>query len=348
MKNILLTLIIALPFALNAQTMKWVPSQSVKQHLLCYSLEYTPNTSGVLTSYTTAFFITCTSSGSPVVKNESVVMTNNCHLIDGCTQNHLVLMNSSGNTGSGMNNTVAAGVPVILHQVCFSIPNGESITIREDETTDLTTSVDMASGGSVTEYPDFAEMVIQKHKPHISRPLWLDFKTVIAGNFTTQLDWTTSDESNNSHFIIERSLDGNDFTAIGRIDATANPGRINSYQYLDKTAILGKNYYRLQQVNQEGKITYSPVREVTFLEKPFSVIVTPNPADQFLLVDIQSPSGESRIKLIDPSGTIVIDEKNDSSLLKTRLDIEKLPSGRYTLIVETDKNKFTENIVVIH
>src|SRR5688500_17376117 len=88
MKNIFLILIAVLPFASNAQTMKWVPSQSVKQHLLCYSLEYTPNVSGVLTSYTTAFFISCTSAGSAVVKNESVVMNNHVNLIDGCLLNH--------------------------------------------------------------------------------------------------------------------------------------------------------------------------------------------------------------------------------------------------------------------
>ncbi len=345
---------------IHAQTMKWIPMEAgmakgpctietgKKQQQLCYVLQYTPEVSGVLTSYTTGFFISCTSMGSAVVKNQSCTMINNINLVNGCDKTGIVLMNSSGNSGSTTNSKVEAGVPVILHQVYFSIPYGESITIKEDPITDLTTSIDLANGGSKTEYPAFAEMTIRRERYDASRPLWLDFKGITAGDLISQLDWSTSEETNNSHFVIERSTDGNEFTPIGRVEAIERPAHINSYQFFDKAALLGKNYYRLQQVSQDGKAIFSPVRSVIFSENVFTVKVSPNPANKFLLVDIQSPVAESSIKLIDPTGRIVIDEKNDSKLLKTRFNVEKLSPGIYTLMVETDQDKFTDKVVIVH
>jgi hypothetical protein len=361
MKNILIIILLtSLVTVLQSQSMKWIPMEAgmakgpcvvevgKKQKDLCYALQYIPNESGVLTSYTTGFFVSCTSMGSAVSKNQSCTMINNVNLRNGCNGTGLVLMNSSGNSGTVLSSKVEAGVPIILHQVYFSIPYGESITIKEDPITDLTASIDLVTGGSKTEYPTFEEITIRRDRPDVSRPMWLDFKGISAGDLVAQLDWSTSDEVNNSHFVIERSADGKEFTTIGRVEGATSPGHINSYQFFDKSALLGENYYRLQQVDLKGKVIYSPVRKVTFSENVFSVQMTPNPADKFLLVDIQNPVAESTIKLIDPTGRVVIDEKNDNKRLKTRLNIEKLIPGVYTLMVETSQNSFSEKVVIAH
>lgn len=274
-------------------------------------------------------------------------MSSNVNLINGCGSNGTVLVNCSGNTGTSGNNNVTAGQPVIIHQICFVIPEGETITIREDPVTDLTTSIDIAGGESKTEYPVFAEMKIKKEKTLLVKPLWLDFKSVAAGQRLAQLDWTTSIETNNSHYVVERSADGIDFVALGRVES-ANQERINSYQYLDKDARLGKNYYRLVQVGADGSTKHSPVRMVTFEETPFSVKASPNPADEFIMVAIQSPVDETRIQLMDASGRVVIDETAAGKNLNTRLNTAKLPSGVYSLIVESTAGKFNESISIIH
>ena len=344
----------------HAQTMKWVPMEAsmargdcaiqtgAKQSLLCYALEYTPAVSGVLTSYTTGFFVSCTSAGSPIAKNQSCVMGNNVNLRDGCKDNGVVLINSSGNTGTSTNNKVQAGVPVVLHQVCFSVPYGESITIREDKITDLTTSIDISNGVFQTEYPVCSDVTIRRDKYDVSNPLWLDFKVISAGDLVSQLDWSTTKEKDNSHFIIERSSDGNEFAEIGRVDAVDEPGSINSYQFFDQSAFPGKNHYRIQQISNDGKPVSSPVRSVTFETKSFSVKVSPNPADEFISVNIQSPVAVRIIKLIDAAGRVVMEEKNENIHLNSRLDVQNLNPGLYTLVVETDLDKYTEKVVIDH
>ena len=360
MKQLFIILLCATTLTLQAQTMKLVPvhpgmatgtchfETSKKQQYMCYALEYTPNASGVLTSYTTGFFISCTSMGSPVVKNLSCSMKDNVSVINGCESNSLILLSASGNSGNPTGNWIAAGVPVILHQICFSIPMGESITIREDPVTDLTTSIDLVDENLLTEYPSFEETVIKKQRPDISRPSFLDFKGVPAGSNIAQLDWTTPVEVGTSHFVIERSTDGKDFVEIGRVENKESTGKINNYQFLDRNALIGKNYYRLQQVDFEGKTKMSPVRHVSFSERPFIVKVSPNPANEFIIVEIQSPVSESIIKLYDQTGKVVIDEKVEGKLLKTKLDVAKLTSGHYTLSVETSNDKYSENVIILH
>lgn len=360
MKLYVIALLGLMSWNIQAQTMQWVPlsagvnngacpvEKSKKQHVLCYGLEYTPGVSGALTSYTTAFFVTCTSLGSPVVKNQSCTMSNNVNLINGCSGNGVVLMNSSGNSGNAINNLVTAGVPVILHQVCFSIPYGDSIIITEDQVTDLTTSIDLVNEDIKTEYPEFTEMTVHRRKADVSKPSLLDFKGISLGDFIAQLDWTTGLEVNTSFFDIERSADGSDFISIGRVDAVEFKDRINSYRFLDKNAVLGNNFYRLRQVDVEGKSKYSPVRIIAFVEKPFSVQVSPNPADQFILVEIQSTAGPSTIRLMDVSGRVVIEETTDSNFFKARLDTSKLNAGTYNVIVESGKDKFSGNVVITH
>jgi len=360
MKHLFIILISAMACTHHAQTMKLIPvhagskagtchfESGKKQHVMCYALEYTPNASGVLTSYTTGFFISCTSLGSPVVKNISCSMTDNVNLINGCEANGLILLSASGNSGNPNNNWIKTGEPVILHQICFSIPMGESITIREDPVTDLTTSIDLEDENLLTEYPAFEETVIKKQRPDISRPSFLDFKGIPAGGNIAQLDWTTPVEVGTSHFVVERSTDGKDFVEIGRVENKESTGRINSYQFLDRNALIGKNFYRLQQVDFDGTTKMSPVRHVSFMEKPFEVKVSPNPANEFIIVEIQSPLNESVIKLYDQTGKIVVDEKVEGKLLKTKLDVAKLLSGQYTLTVETSNDKFSENVVILH
>ncbi|MGB4847304.1 MAG: T9SS type A sorting domain-containing protein [Saprospiraceae bacterium] len=358
---LLLLLLLLLQLPLFSQTMRWVPvpddsgitpcphPRSAKTQAMSYVLEYTPGVSGVLTSYTTGFLVSCTKEGTAVVKNQSLVMTSKSREISGCNTIGAVLMNSSGNSGDVVHNTITAGVPVILHQICLSVPGGEAVTIQEEVVTDLTTSIDIGNGNSITEFPAYEPISIGHVLYDQSKPmLILDFKGGPLDGFVSQLDWSTSLVINNSHFVIERSTDGNIFVPIGTVEVGEKSDHIRSYQFLDKEAVAGDNFYRLMQVSPQGDKEYSPVRIVNFTPTYFKVTCTPNPADDYLQLDIQSPEEIKNITLTDASGRIVMEEKNTNLNFNTRLDVRKLIGGIYTLIVETGKDRFTEKVVIAH
>lgn len=356
---LLLPLLLLLQLPLHSQTMRWIPTPDGsakcpnqaggKEQTLSYALEYTPGVSGVLTSYTTGFLVSCTSAGSAIVKNQSRVMTNKSREISGCNTMGAVLMNSSGNSGDAVHNRIEKGVPVILHQVCLSIPAGESVTVQEDVVTDLTTSIDLGNGVFTTEFPTFETATIGKPRYDQGKPmLLLDFKGIPAGDFISQLDWSTSRVVNTTHFVIERSTDGITFAPIGTIEAGEKSDRIRSYQFFDKEAVAGDNYYRLMQAGTGDKNEYSPVRIVNFTPLTFSVTFTPNPANDYLQLNIQSPTGIKNIRLVDASGQIVMDEKDNNKNFNVRLDVKNLTPGIYTLVIENEKDSFTDKVVITH
>jgi hypothetical protein len=138
--------------------------------IICYGLEYTPGVTGDITTYTTGFFVDCITGMTPVVSNTSCVMQDNSFAINECSSTDSVLFNASGYDGVV---PVTAGIPVIIHQVCFALEPGQSIVVSEDAITDLTLSIDLTGGGHVDEFPAYTATTISR--PH---PTWPPDMTV--------------------------------------------------------------------------------------------------------------------------------------------------------------------------
>ncbi len=78
----------------------------------------------------------------------------------------------------------------------------------------------------------------------------------------TTVDWTTANEENNKYFILQRSADGQKFSDIDTI-AAANQASGHAYSDIDRAPLAGNNFYRLSQVDNDGKTTLFGVLEVT-------------------------------------------------------------------------------------
>jgi len=99
-------------------------------------------------------------------------------------------------------------------------------------------------------------------------------------NTQVDLQWTTSMESNNNYFTVERSQDGSIFDSIARIGSQAPDGNSSSpldYAAVDRHPFMGLSYYRLKQTDLNGNPTYSTVVPVNFAHKQ-NFAVYPNPS----------------------------------------------------------------------
>lgn len=83
--------------------------------------------------------------------------------------------------------------------------------------------------------------------------------SVRCTNSSNQIDWQTSSETNNEKFQIFHSLDGESFKVIGGIKGAGNSTEIKNYSFQHKEAPLGKNYYKLRQIDFDGNYTDSKV-----------------------------------------------------------------------------------------
>lgn len=158
------------------------------------------------------------------------------------------------------------------------------------------------------------------------------------------LNWKTSSELNNSHFVIERSADAGNWTEIGRVEAVKMQNSVNEYVFTDRTALEGTSYYRLTQVDLDGKTTvYNNILMVNHTPA-IKFDVYPNPASTQFTV-----SGENievaEITIQDAMGAVmnIQGEVNGSSVT---FSTESLKAGIYFVNVTSDKQQKSYKITV--
>jgi len=269
------------------------------------------------------------------------------NVINGCSEVGKVMMISAGNSGTTTNSVIKSGQSVFLHQVCFAIPEGESISLEKDPSHDLTTSVDLAIGKAVTEFPEYVTQTIAHPKYDVVRPTeWLDIKTAPAGDHKTQIDWSVTSEQSISHFAVEHSVDGVNFAPIGEVKANANGSGINVYQFTHAKAATGKNYYRIQLIHVQSGHEFSPVRTVSFDGQPFTVRLSPNPATDYILVEVSGQKQDYEIRLFDANGKLLNEQTPDKKTAQTKLRVDGLGAGVYTVQVKCGDELFSDKVAV--
>jgi hypothetical protein len=139
-----------------------------------------------------------------------------------------------------------------------------------------------------------------------------------------QLNWLTLTESGNSHFDIERSTDGRNFTFLGAVAGAGDSAEEQWYDFVDEAAVPGLNYYRLRQVDFDGTETLSEVRQV-MVEGETRLSVYPNPAVNELRL---GGFGGGLVRIIDGQGRVVQEQNLPAG---EALSIGHLKPGFYLL-----------------
>lgn len=181
----------------------------------------------------------------------------------------------------------------------------------------------------------------------ISQPsplTWLSFDLVSSPG-KVQLEWSTTGEVNTSHFIIEKSMDGRSYEDIGRV-ISANKSGVQRYGFLDTDLFEGKYYYRIKQVDLDGKYDYSSIQLSIQNSEGREVAVVPNPTRGTFRIRNMKASSISKIRIYNILGermpfeltsgneTIVVDMENH------------VPKGHYVLTLLTKNGKIvTERFI---
>jgi hypothetical protein len=158
-----------------------------------------------------------------------------------------------------------------------------------------------------------------------------------ALNEEVNLAWQTASEINNKGFEVEMSENGRDYTKIAFVEGKGNSTTVKSYELRVHNA--DDTYYRLKQIDFDGKFAYSPV---VFVEGIETLKVYPNPNKGTFTVAIQK-SANTPARLYNLQGMEVWKDKLPTE--KTELMLN-LPTGLYFLqIVERGKNKVVKIII---
>lgn len=160
-------------------------------------------------------------------------------------------------------------------------------------------------------------------------PVELISFNAVLHNEDVLLDWTTASEVKNSHFEIERSVNSNkDFSTLGLIPGNGNANTENNYHFTDFSAPGGILYYRLRQVDFDGKWEYVAVRVVeNTTENGSLMIVFPVTDEHTFSFDLINIQGEFvLIELYRLTGELIhsasLSATNDA--FRVRLDAQGL------------------------
>jgi hypothetical protein len=159
--------------------------------------------------------------------------------------------------------------------------------------------------------------------------VWGKFTALATGN-KVSLDWSTLQEENTSHFIIEHSQDGRNFTTIANVPAKGNSSVESFYSFSHISPNLTKsNIYRIRQVDIDGRATYSDARSVRFSNGSLVLVqASPNPVRNTMQLSIQQ---DVHIVLSNAAGSTMRSLKLQAGVHNVQLD--NFPAGVYQLTV---------------
>lgn len=181
---------------------------------------------------------------------------------------------------------------------------------------------------------------------------------VTLGSFTGQatregnlLRWTTLSELNNDGFYVERSSDTRQFSSLGFVNGVGNSTRPNNYVFTDAEPLPQLvNYYRLRQVDFDGRTDYSKVIAIRSDQNNTSgMMVFPLPArDKLHLLFEQSGLHRFQLRILDLNGRLVLYREVVFEGVDYAIAVNGPPfsTGAYLLDVEEGGKNFRTRIVI--
>jgi hypothetical protein len=173
---------------------------------------------------------------------------------------------------------------------------------------------------------------------------WLLFEATLK-NEKVFLDWVTASELNNDRFEIERSADAVNWEYLGSVSGSGTSSLQNTYQFIDAYPVVGVNYYRLKQVDFDGKFEYSLIRSVNVETVGSNQLVRwyPNPSKgEVIIVPV---SDIKWVIVTDMAGRSVLVKELSAGAEQT-LSLGEIPAGTYLISFVTDKIEQTDKLII--
>lgn len=164
------------------------------------------------------------------------------------------------------------------------------------------------------------------------------------------LQWKSENQSNFKEFVLERSVNGGSFTAI--VTIKGREGVQSDYSFVDNlgSQAVSRLYYRLRQVDNDGRISYSRILNLSFNIAGITFKVAPNPARDYATISVSSDRKlPVTIQVADNLGRLLIVqrtsiEKGDN--IVRLLNANTLQNGTYLVTLIAGSSKATQKLMV--
>jgi hypothetical protein len=183
-------------------------------------------------------------------------------------------------------------------------------------------------------------------------PVKLTSFTATLNNNKADLKWNTATEINTSHFVIEKSINGTQYSDAGLVFATGGMDAKASYLFSDNvnTAQEGVIYYRLRSVDVDGKSQYSDIRTIRIgkqTSNSISILTFPNPVVNELQITIPNKWQNKKVtyEIFNSNGQVAQKSQTASGSQTETIRVSNLSSGLYIVRVSCDGEIAQQKII---
>lgn len=184
------------------------------------------------------------------------------------------------------------------------------------------------------DFPEIADFVDSGGNIGILPITLLHFTAEVSKENHVELSWATASEENFDYFSIERSVNGENFEAIGQVKGSGNSSITRDYTFTDKFPAEGVSFYRLRSVDFDGYTEYFKIVSVSVNNIAQQVEIYPNPFSGHELSILSNLRSDSlnQVKILNSAGREVFASNLHLGSNHVNFD-EKLPKGLYYIVV---------------
>lgn len=267
----------------------------------------------------------------------------------------IALLNNQTYINTAVSNPIGAGniVDFVGYGTTANASEGGGGTATSTVAPTTTLSIRRKGTGAATgqdtdnNLNDFATFTLNTSTPPYNSstapviPIELIYFSATQLGNQTKLNWQTATELNNAYYEIERSSEGKTFEKIGEISGYGNSNVTRTYSFVDEKPNTDVNYYRLRQVDFDGKASVSKIVSVNF-GKNTTVKVYPNIAKDQINVELNSENGATDLFVVNQLGQVVKSQKLQNTEGVRTLNISDLPNGFYFINIVSKNGNLTQ------
>ena len=216
-----------------------------------------------------------------------------------------------------------------------------------------TTSGGPSSGSVSGTVSNFSPFSLGSKSSGNILPIDLISFTTNCNNDVVEVDFSVASQKNNDYFLVERSVDGIEWVEIGRLQGENESNNQKEYTILDFTPIDGMSYYRLTQVDYDGKFkTFSAVSNLCYTkETNLPIVVYPVPVVKEFTIEISIEDYQGSdvfYTITDLQGSVVLAKSLELNrgLNILTADIGHLSSGTYILSFNNTMNHIPNTKII--
>lgn len=159
---------------------------------------------------------------------------------------------------------------------------------------------------------------------------------VTRSNNNIVLNWSTAQESNSSNYEVQRSFDGTNWSTIAIMMGAGNSTTVQQYNFTDKNMTAAVAYYRIKQVDIDGRYEYSTVKSIRASEAAAStrIYAAGNTVNIEFNKEVKNPI---TVRIVNMNGQVVGQRTYQQAAYRITMNMNNSVSGAY--IVQLNDNE---------